>query len=63
MAAADDYHQYARECLESAARAKTEIERWQFLNMARAWTEAALQLGGTAKPPVAAAALPSKTAH
>jgi hypothetical protein len=44
MATASEYHQYARECLESADRATSENDRKQFINMARAWTVAALQL-------------------
>ena len=49
MALADEYRQYARECLESAAQA-AEHDRKQFLNMARAWTQAALRLEGAGAP-------------
>ena len=47
MASSEDDGQYARECLESAARAKSEIERKKCLDMARTWTLAALDLEGT----------------
>jgi hypothetical protein len=46
MALADEYREYARACLESASKAETEHERKQFLNMSRAWTQAALRLEG-----------------
>ena len=46
MALVDEYREYARECLELASKAATEQERKQFLNMARAWTQAALRLEG-----------------
>lgn len=41
MATAEEYHQYARECLLSASAAQSEAERRQFLDMADAWTRAA----------------------
>ena len=44
MALVDEYREYARECLESASKAETEHD--QFLNMSRAWTQAALRLEG-----------------
>jgi hypothetical protein len=50
VALADEYRQYARECLESAAQAESEHDRKQFLNMARAWTQAALRLEGAGAP-------------
>ena len=50
MALADEYRQYAREYLESAAQAGSEHDRKQFLNMARAWTQAALRLEGAGAP-------------
>lgn len=37
-----EYQHYARECLQWAARAKTEEERQAFLEMADAWTRAGL---------------------
>jgi len=60
MASAEEYHRYAKECLESAARAESEIERNNFMDMARAWTLAALDLDGArvteaTKPPSATA--------
>jgi hypothetical protein len=42
MAKADEYYRYARECVAAADEAQSEHERNQFLNMARAWTRAAL---------------------
>jgi hypothetical protein len=45
MATTDEYHQYARECLQSASKAQSEQERKQFVSMARAWTQAALLEG------------------
>jgi hypothetical protein len=44
MPKAEEYHQYARECLETAAKATTEHQRRQYLDMARAWTLAARRL-------------------
>jgi hypothetical protein len=61
MDTADDYHRYARECLESAARATSEIEREQFIHMARAWTMAALKLAGA--PVATPAQAPNATSH
>jgi hypothetical protein len=46
MATADEYHEYARECLIAAAKAETEDRRQQFIDIARTWTEAALRLQG-----------------
>jgi hypothetical protein len=37
-----EYQLYARDCLQWAARAKTEKERQAFLEMADAWTRVAL---------------------
>jgi hypothetical protein len=50
MATAAVYHQYAREAVQSASKAKTEIERQHFLSMARTWTEAALRVEGVVVP-------------
>ena len=47
LSTAEQFRQYARESLTSADQAKTEAERQAFLAMARAWTQAAMQLGGT----------------
>jgi hypothetical protein len=44
VATADDYRKYARECARFALEAQTEAERTTFLEMARAWSEAALRL-------------------
>jgi hypothetical protein len=54
MSTPDEYRMYARESMESAARAKTEAERQAFLQMAHTWEQAALQLEGcTSSPPTA----------
>jgi hypothetical protein len=37
----DEYHKYARDCLRWAARAQTEEQRKQFLDLAHDWTQAA----------------------
>ncbi len=42
MTAKAEYQHYARECLQWAARAKDEAEQRAFLEMADAWTRAAL---------------------
>ena len=44
METAAECHQYAEECVRWAARAKTEEQRKGFLEIARAWKEAALLL-------------------
>jgi hypothetical protein len=44
METAAECHQYAEECVRWAARAKTEEQRKGFLEIARAWREAALLL-------------------
>jgi hypothetical protein len=41
MATADEYRQFAEECLRWARGAKTDEQRKAFLDMARAWTQAA----------------------
>jgi hypothetical protein len=46
MATGNEYREYAKECVRWAARAKTEDERNAFLDMARAWTLAAMRLNG-----------------
>jgi hypothetical protein len=43
MSSSDQYHKYARECVVSAAQAKTEIERQTYLDMAHTWARAALE--------------------
>jgi len=49
MTTVDECQQYAKECVRWAAQAKTEDERTAFLDMARAWTQAARRFtGGTA---------------
>jgi hypothetical protein len=50
MKTADEYQQYAEECIRAASEAKTEEERKAFLDMARAWTEAALRIQGVLVP-------------
>jgi hypothetical protein len=57
MPTAEEFHQYARESLAAAAQALTEAERQTFLQMARTWTEAALQVEAALAPaPVTPAA-------
>ena len=51
MATADEYHQYARECLVNAAKATTENQRKQFMDMAQAGTLAARRLEGLVAGP------------
>jgi hypothetical protein len=41
MSTVDEYHKYARDCLRWAARAQTEEQRKQFLDLAHDWTQAA----------------------
>ena len=50
MFTVNDYHTYARDCLRWAARARTEEQRKQFLNLAQDWTQAALGLEGVPGP-------------
>jgi hypothetical protein len=45
MTTADEFRQYAQECLEWAKQAETDDQRQSFLDMARDWTLAALRLG------------------
>jgi hypothetical protein len=45
MTSATEFRQFAEECLRSAELAKTEQERKAFLDMARAWTQAAVGTG------------------
>ena len=42
MTSATEFRQFAEECLRSAEQARTEQERKAFLDMARAWTQAAM---------------------
>jgi hypothetical protein len=48
MTTPDECRQYADECVRWAARAKTQDERQAFLDMASAWTQAALRFAGGA---------------
>ena len=57
MTSATQFRQFAEECLRSAEEAKTDVERKAFLDMARAWTRAALGEGAAAAGPG------DKTAH
>jgi hypothetical protein len=50
MTTADEYQQYAEECVRAASEAETEKERKAFLDMARAWTQAALRIEGVLVP-------------
>jgi len=52
MADANEYRQYADECLESARTATTEAVRKHFLDLAKMWMTAAKQLDdGMSIPP------------
>ncbi|HZO45542.1 MAG TPA: hypothetical protein VFB68_06585 [Xanthobacteraceae bacterium] len=52
MADANEYRQYAAECLESARTATTEDVRKHFLDLAMMWLTAAQQLDdGISIPP------------
>jgi hypothetical protein len=42
MSTVDEHYKYARDCIRWAARARTEEQRKQFLNLAHDWTRAAL---------------------
>jgi hypothetical protein len=54
MSTPEEYRMYARESMQSAAKAKTEAEREAFLQMAHTWEQAALQLEGCiGSPPTA----------
>ena len=46
MTAPDEYQRYATECISWAHKAKTDAERKAFLDMARAWTQAAAKVNG-----------------
>jgi hypothetical protein len=59
MTSATEFRRFAEECLRSAEEAKTEPERKAFLDMARAWTQAAVGQGEDA----AAAPAGDKTSH
>jgi hypothetical protein len=50
MKTAEEYRQYAEECIRWAGKAKTEEERKSFLDMAFAWTAAALRIEGLIEP-------------
>jgi hypothetical protein len=51
MPTPEEFHSYARESLEAAAKAKTEPERQAFLQMARTWTQAAMATQAPYAPP------------
>jgi hypothetical protein len=46
MTTADEFREYAKECLQWADEAETGDQRQSFLDMARDWTLAALRLEG-----------------
>jgi hypothetical protein len=50
MAAVKEFHEFADECMRWAAAARTEDQRQAFLQMACAWTQAALRLEGVLIP-------------
>jgi hypothetical protein len=49
MSQTDQFWQYAKEAMLSAAAAKTDKDRQGLLELARTWTQAALQSGGLLK--------------
>ncbi len=53
MPSAEQYRDYAKECLRSAFKAKTPEEANAFFDMARIWMQAASQ-GETQSSPIAA---------
>jgi hypothetical protein len=50
MPTAEEYRQYARECIVSASTAVSETERRAFMDMSRKWTHAAMQIEADNKP-------------
>jgi hypothetical protein len=59
MAAVSEYRHFANECLRWATEAETEDDRKAFLELARDWTLAALQLEGVLTPTPKEMPLPS----
>jgi hypothetical protein len=53
MSTPDDFRRYAGECLESAKRAGSDIERKRFLELAKLWMTAASQLDDGMSVPLA----------
>jgi hypothetical protein len=55
MSKSDQFQQYADEAVRWACRAKTEKEKQAYMDLARAWTEAALHsthiFGDADEPP------------
>jgi len=47
MSKADEFRQYAAEALRWASTSTTEKEKKALIELARTWTQAALQLEGT----------------
>ena len=50
MSTVDQYHEYARDCVRWASRARTEEQRKQFLSLANDWTQAASEIEGVPVP-------------
>jgi hypothetical protein len=46
MTTAEEFREYAKECLQWADEAETDDQRQSFLDMARDWTLAAMRLDG-----------------
>jgi hypothetical protein len=46
MGTADEFREYARECLQWADEAETDDQRQSFISMAKDWILAALSLDG-----------------
>jgi hypothetical protein len=59
MTTDSEYRQFAAECMRAAREAKTDTERRAFIDIVRAWTQAAAQTAnGEAIAPPAAPASP-----
>ena len=63
MAFKAEYQQHAGECIRWAAKANTEEERQAFLEMADAWTQAALVQTDVPMQSVAAANVAKRQIH
>jgi hypothetical protein len=56
MPTAQEYRQYAEECMQSARKATSEEVRKQFLDLARLWTTAAQKTDDGMSVPIPSAA-------
>ena len=66
MSKADQFRQYAEEAMRWARQAKTEKEKQAYIDLARTWTQAAVQseyiFGVAEGPPVPSALVLSRAA-